>query len=523
MVLNKDPKWTTKETPLDIDLIPDVYFETIESVTAFLNRFRDLGFVINIGSGVAQVVGLYNAQAGEMVKLGQLKITGLVVNLEVNCVLVIIFGNDRHLSDGNWVSRTGALMSIPVDRTLLNAVIDPLGNFLELFEDLWRYEAAINNPAETQPIDTKALGIIKRQPVCEPLQTGIQLVDSLIPIGCGQRELIIGDRQTGKTTIAIDAIINQTLYNTGVIWFYVAIGQKKANVVQIIKKLRNLGALKRGAVILTAADEPAALQYLAPYSGCTLGEWFCTRGSAKVLVIYDDLSKQAVAYRQMSLLLRRPPGREAFPGDVFYLHARLLERACKLSDACGGGSLTALPIIETQAGDVSAFIPTNVISITDGQIYLDPEMFNKGIQPAINVGISVSRVGSKAQVTTMKALAGRLRVSLAEFKEIEMIIKFGSALDKATLAIMERGLRLTELLKQPHSAPLSVREQVLFIFSGVYGWLDLIKYTEVADYKIWLLNYIKTTNLFYEFDVDAELNVDNFNSICESCINTYKS
>ena len=473
------------------------------------------GIILNLSGGVAKVSGLYDAGVGEMVILGRKELIGMVLSLEKDSVSIIIFGNDRDLRQGEWVLATGLEMSIPVGDKHFGTVIDPLGYNLEQDDFEWFEDAVFS------PIDSKAAGLIARHPINEPLQTGIQLVDSLIPIGCGQRELIIGDRQTGKTTIAVDTIINQTKQKSGIYWIYVAAGQKRAGIVFMLQKMNRLSCMSKGIIVLAAADEPAALQYLAPYSGCTIGEWFCNAG-AKVLVVYDDLSKQAVAYRQLSLLLRRPPGREAFPGDVFYLHSRLLERAAKLNNDNGGGSLTAFPIVETQAGDVSAFIPTNVISITDGQIYLDRELFNKGIRPAINVGISVSRVGSKAQVKSMKDLSSQLRIELAQFKEIEILIKFGSALDKTTLLIMERGLRLTELLKQPHSNPLSVDHQIVLIYTGIEGFLDKLEVSSVMNFKVWLLDFVRKSNLLLKFDNSKSVNKNVFNKILKIAVEEFK-
>jgi len=489
--------------------------DSIPFVMFYNNQLTQKGIILELGGGVARVSGLTWAGAGEMVILGENKIKGMVLSLEKNNASIVIFGNDRELRQGDWVISTGVEMSVPVGYKHLGTVIDPLGNSLNGVDSSWLQNAVYTS------VDAKAAGLIQREPVSEPLQTGIQIVDSLIPIGCGQRELIIGDRQTGKSTIALDAIINQTRTNTGVYWIYVAIGQKRAGIVYMFKKLQRLNCAANGLIVLSSSDDPAALQYLAPYSGCTIGEWFANAG-AKVLIIYDDLSKQAVAYRQLSLLLRRPPGREAFPGDVFYLHSRLLERAAKLHVNRGGGSLTAFPVVETQAGDVSAFIPTNVISITDGQIYLDREIFNKGVRPAINVGISVSRVGSKAQVKTMKSLSGKLGIELAQFKEIEVLMKFGSALDKTTLLIMERGLRLTELLKQPHSQPLSVKLQVLYIFTGIFGYLDSIPVSEVSTFKAWLVNFVNTTNIFHKFNTNSDLSEKAFSNFLTEAVKEFK-
>jgi proton translocating ATP synthase F1 alpha subunit len=403
-----------------------------------------------------------------MVLIGPQQIKGMVINLEHNRVGIVIFGNDRSVRQGEMVKRSFEIMNIPLSMKMFGRVIDGLGN--DLTENSSEYLSDVKAKAN---IDTKAIGIIERFSVREPMQTGVKLIDSLIPIGCGQRELIIGDRQTGKTTIAIDTIINQKL-NGYLYCIYVAIGQKRSNVAHIVEKLKRLDCMSNTLVVSSTADDPSSLQYLAPYAGCTVGEWLCKNGGHS-LIIYDDLSKQAVAYRQMSLLLRRPPGREAFPGDVFYLHSRLLERAAKLSVAYGGGSLTALPVIETQAGDVSAYIPTNVISITDGQIFLESSLFNKGIRPAVNVGISVSRIGSAAQVKSLKQIAGKLKLELAQFREVEAFASFGSELDETTLFTLQRGLRLVELLKQNHTSPMSVEIQITEIFGGMRGFLDNYK------------------------------------------------
>ncbi len=420
----------------------------------------ETGIVVYVGDGIARVYGLENCMAGEMLEFPN-GIIGVALNLEVDSVGVAIFGEDRYIKEGDEVRRTGRIFEVPVGEAVVGRVVDPLGNPLDGKGPI--------EAKEFRKIEEKAPGIVYRQPVKEPLQTGIKAIDSMIPIGRGQRELIIGDRQTGKTAIAIDTIINQR--DTDVICIYVAIGQKRSTVAQVVDKLRQYGAMEYTTVVAATASDPAPLQYIAPYAGCAMGEYFRDTGR-HALVIYDDLSKHAVAYRQLSLLLRRPPGREAYPGDVFYLHSRLLERAAKLSDEKGGGSLTALPIIETQAGDVSAYIPTNVISITDGQIYLESDLFYAGVRPAINVGISVSRVGGNAQIKAMKQVAGHLRLFLAQYRELAAFAQFGSDLDKATLEQLRRGERLVELLKQDQYEPLPVEKQIVAIYAGVNGHLD---------------------------------------------------
>ena len=442
----------------------------------------DVGTVLQIGDGVARVYGLSKALMSELVEFPH-GVFGMVLNLEEDNVGCILFGESSDIKEGDTVKRTGRVASMPVGEQMLGRVVNPLGQPIDG-----------RGPIRTEklmPIERKALGVIQRQPVKEPLQTGIKAVDGMIPIGRGQRELIIGDRQTGKTAIALDAIINQKYTHTDkakkagvnpVHCIYVAVGQKSSTVAQVVDKLQQEGAMEYTTVIAATASSPAPMQFIAPYSGATLGEFFRDIGR-HALVVYDDLSKQAQAYRQVSLLLRRPPGREAYPGDVFYLHSRLLERASKLSDDLGGGSLTALPVIETQAGDVSAYIPTNVISITDGQIYLEPGMFNSGIRPAINVGISVSRVGGNAQIKAMKKVAGRLRLELAQYRELEAFAKFGSDLDKATLSQLRRGSRLVELLKQGQYVPMAVEKQVVSIFAGTNGFIDEIPLEHVQRYE----------------------------------------
>src|SRR5215472_4248176 len=444
----------------------------------------EVGQVLSVGDGIARVYGLDNVQAGEMVEFPG-GIRGMALNLETDNVGVVIFGSDATIKEGDTVKRTRAIVDVPVGRGLLGRVVDPLGTPLD-------GKGEITNVAERRRVDVKAPGIIPRKSVNEPMQTGLKAIDSLIPIGRGQRELIIGDRQTGKTAVAIDTIINQREINKSgdeklkLYCIYVAIGQKRSTVAQIVKTLEDSGAMEYTTVVAATASDPAPLQYLAPFAGCTLGEWFRDNGM-HALIIYDDLSKQAVAYRQMSLLLRRPPGREAYPGDVFYLHSRLLERAAKLNAENGSGSLTALPLIETQANDVSAYIPTNVISITDGQIFLETDLFFQGIRPAVNVGISVSRVGGSAQIRAMRQAAGPLKGELAQYREMAAFAKFGSDLDVATQRQLARGERLTELLKQPQYAPLQVEEQVAVIYAGTRGYLDPIPTAAVGRFEEELL------------------------------------
>jgi F-type H+-transporting ATPase subunit alpha len=448
----------------------------------------EVGQVLSVGDGIARVYGLDNVQAGEMVEFPG-GIRGMALNLESDNVGVVIFGNDSTIKEGDTVKRTKAIVDVPVGKGLLGRVVDPLGNPIDGLGD-------ITNVAERRRVDVKAPGIIPRKSVHEPVQTGLKAIDTLIPIGRGQRELIIGDRQTGKTAVAIDAIINQKAINAGtdekakLYCIYVAIGQKRSTVAQIVKTLADAGALEYTIIVTATASEPAPLQFLAPFSGCAMGEWFRDNGM-HALIIYDDLSKQAVAYRQMSLLLRRPPGREAYPGDVFYLHSRLLERAAKLNEDNGAGSLTALPIIETQANDVSAYIPTNVISITDGQIFLETDLFYQGIRPAVNVGISVSRVGSSAQIKAMKTVAGPIKGELAQYREMAAFAKFGSDLDAATQKMLARGERLTELLKQPQYKPFAVEEQVAVIYAGTRGYLDPFPTNKVQAFQEALIAKLK--------------------------------
>ena len=451
----------------------------------------EVGQVLSVGDGIARVHGLDNVRAGEMVEFST-AVKGMALNLESDNVGVVIFGDDRTIKEGDTVKRTEAIVDVPVGKKLLGRVVDALGNPID-------GKGELDKKLERRRVEVKAPGIIPRQSVNQPMQTGLKALDTLIPIGRGQRELIIGDRQTGKTAIAIDTIINQKEINKSgeeedkLYCIYVAIGQKQSTVAQIVKSLEDAGALEYTTVVSATASDPAPLQFLAPYTGCTMGEYFRDNGM-HALIIYDDLSKQAVAYRQMSLLLRRPPGREAYPGDVFYLHSRLLERAAKLNDDKGGGSLTALPIIETQAGDVSAYIPTNVISITDGQIFLETELFNQGIRPAVNVGLSVSRVGSAAQTKAMKKVAGSIKLELAQYREMAAFAQFGSDLDATTQKLLNRGSKLTELLKQDQYSPMTVAQQVIAVFSGVRGFLDNVELSEIKDLEKEIYEKVKTSN-----------------------------
>ena len=448
----------------------------------------EVGEVLSVGDGIARVHGLDQVQAGEMVEFpGGIK--GMALNLEVDNVGIVIFGDDRNIKEGDTVKRTGDIVDVPVGKDLLGRVVDALGNPIDGKGPIVTDDRA--------RVEVKAPGIIPRKSVHEPVQTGLKAIDALIPIGRGQRELIIGDRQTGKTALVIDTIINQRTVNESddelekLYCIYVAIGQKRSTVAQLVKTLEDYDALKYSIVVAATASEPAPLQFLAPYTGCTMGEFFRDNGMHAV-IFYDDLSKHAVAYRQMSLLLRRPPGREAYPGDVFYLHSRLLERAAKMNDDNRAGSLTALPVIETQAGDVSAYIPTNVISITDGQIFLETELFFKGIRPAVNVGLSVSRVGSAAQIKAMKQVAGSIKLELAQYREMAAFAQFSSDLDQATQNLLARGARLTELLKQPQYTPLPIEEQVVTIFAGVNGYTDAIEVNQVTQFEARLLDEIRS-------------------------------
>ena len=437
-----------------------------------------VGTVLNVGDGIAEVYGLEDAMSGELLEFPE-GVMGMALNLEENSVGCVLLGDQTKVQEGDTVKRTGRVVEVPVGQGLVGRVVNALGQPID-------GQGPIENEGY-RPVENKAPGVIDRQPVDTPLQTGLKAVDSMVPIGRGQRELIIGDRQTGKTAIGIDAIINQK--DEDVICIYVAIGQKKSTVAQLVEKLKKNDAMDYSIIVSASASESAPLQYIAPYSGCAIGEHFMHQGK-DVLIIYDDLSKHAVAYREMSLLLRRPPGREAYPGDVFYLHSRLLERAARLNDDLGGGSLTALPIIETQAGDVSAYIPTNVISITDGQIYLENELFNSGVRPAINVGISVSRVGGAAQIKAMKSVAGSLRIDLSQYRELEAFAQFGSDLDKSTQRRLARGERLVELLKQPQYSPMEVEDQVLSIFTAVKGYIDEIPVNDIQRFESEFLKYV---------------------------------
>src|SRR5688500_3159059 len=461
-----------------------------DQIASFGNEAQvsETGQVLSVGDGIARIHGLDNVQAGEMVEFEN-GVKGMALNLEADNVGVVIFGSDSDISEGSGVKRTGTIVDVPIGKALLGRVVDALGNPIDGKGPI--------ETAERRRVEVKAPGIIPRKSVHEPVQTGLKALDALVPIGRGQRELIIGDRQTGKTAVALDTFINQKEINKSgkesekLYCIYVAVGQKRSTVAQIVRALEESGALEYSIVVAATASEPAPLQFLAPYTGCAMGEFFRDNGR-HALITYDDLSKQAVAYRQMSLLLRRPPGREAYPGDVFYLHSRLLERAAKLSDAEGAGSLTALPVIETKAGDVSAYIPTNVISITDGQVYLQDDLFKAGVRPAVDVGISVSRVGGDAPIQSMKSVAGTLTLDLAQFRELEAFATFGSELDKISAAQLERGYRLTELLKQNLNSPMPVEEQVVSIYAGTKGHLDDIPIADVKRFESELLDYTRT-------------------------------
>ncbi len=477
-----------------MDIRPSEISDVLKAQISGLADSADLaetGQVISVSDGVATIYGLDNVQAGEMVEFND-GLKGMALNLNQDSVGVVIFGDDRQVREGDTVKRTQSIVDVPVGKELLGRVVDAMGNPID-------GKGPINSAARSR-VEVKAPGIVYRKSVHEPLQTGIKAIDALIPIGRGQRELIIGDRQTGKTAIAVDAILNQQQPNevaaddSGKMFcIYVAIGQKRSTVAQVVKKLEEAGAMDYTIVVAATASDPAPLQFLAPYTGCAMGEYFRDNGM-HATIIYDDLSKQAVAYRQMSLLLRRPPGREAYPGDVFFIHSRLLERAAKMSDDQGAGSLTALPVIETQSGDVSAYIPTNVISITDGQIFLETDLFYKGVRPAVNVGLSVSRVGSAAQIKAMKQVAGTIKLELAQFREMEAFAQFGSDLDAATQKLLARGQRLTELLKQPQYAPLLAEEQVCVIYAGVKGYLDRLDVKQVGEFEEALLRELRTTH-----------------------------
>jgi F-type H+-transporting ATPase subunit alpha len=451
----------------------------------------EVGQVLSVGDGIARVYGLDNVQAGEMVEFEN-GVRGMALNLEIDNVGIVIFGNDREIKEGQTVKRTGAIVDVPVGKGLLGRVVDALGNPID-------GKGPVKADKRAR-VDVKAPGIIPRKSVHEPMATGLKAIDSLIPIGRGQRELIIGDRQTGKTAIALDTILNQKPLNAQpdekikLYCVYVAVGQKRSTVAQFVKVLEEQGALDYSIVVAATASDPAPMQFLAPFAGCTMGEYFRDNGMHAV-IIYDDLSKQAVAYRQMSLLLRRPPGREAYPGDVFYLHSRLLERAAKMNDDNGAGSLTALPVIETQANDVSAYIPTNVISITDGQIFLETDLFYQGIRPAVNVGLSVSRVGSAAQTKAMKKVAGKIKGELAQYREMAAFAQFGSDLDATTQRLLNRGARLTELLKQPQFSPLKMEEQVCVIYAGTSGYLDKLEVSRVRAFESGLLTLLRSKHV----------------------------
>ena len=483
------------------------------------SEITEVGQVLSIGDGIARIYGLDNVQAGEMVMFDD-GTRGMALNLEDDNVGVVLFGSDANIKEGDTVKRTNSIVDVPVGKELLGRVVDALGNPID-------GKGNIESQNRSR-IEVKAPGIIPRKSVSEPMQTGLKAIDSLIPIGRGQRELIIGDRQTGKTAIAIDTIINQKSINeTGdetkkLYCIYVGIGQKRSSIAQTVKALEDAGAMEYTTVVAATASDAAPLQFLAPYTGCSMGEYFRDNGM-HALIIYDDLSKQAVAYRQMSLLLRRPPGREAFPGDVFYLHSRLLERAAKMNDENGGGSLTALPVIETQANDVSAFIPTNVISITDGQIFLETELFNQGIRPAVNVGLSVSRVGSAAQTKAMKKVAGSIKLELAQYREMAAFAQFGSDLDASTQKLLNRGSKLTELLKQNQYSPMTIAEQVVSIFTGVNGYLDDLELNQIRDFEKDLFELIKSSHsdIIESINSSGDLN-DDASSKLTSIIEEFK-
>jgi len=498
---------------IDASEISEILKSEIEGLTNE-SEISEVGTVLTVGDGIARVYGLNNVQAGEMVEFPG-KIKGMALNLEDDNVGVVIFGSDKSIKEGDIVKRTNSIVEVPSGKGLLGRVVDGLGNPIDGKGPL--------KDVKFRRAEVKAPGIIPRKSVHEPMQTGIKAIDSLIPIGRGQRELIIGDRQTGKTSVIIDTILNQKEANKNtdeskkLYCIYVSIGQKRSTVAQIVKTLEENDALKYSIVVAATASDPAPLQFLAPYTGCAMGEFFRDNGMHAV-IFYDDLSKQAVAYRQMSLLLRRPPGREAFPGDVFYIHSRLLERAAKMGDDHGAGSLTSLPVIETQAGDVSAYIPTNVISITDGQIFLETELFFKGIRPAVNVGLSVSRVGSAAQIKAMKQVSGSIKLDLAQFREMEAFSQFASDLDQSTKDLLERGRRLTEILKQPQYKPLRVEQQVLIIFAGVKGYLDKISVNDVTKFESFLLEQMKDKGKDIISKIDKEQSI---NDQLENEINTF--
>src|SRR6187455_861122 len=467
--------------PIKANEINDIIRKQIQNFEAGVT-VMEVGTVIKVGDGIAEIHGLEKVMAGELLEFPH-DVRGLALNLEEDKVGAVLFGEFQKIKEGDLVKRTGRIMQVPVGDALVGRVVDVLGNPID--------DGGPIVTDEYYPVERIAPGVVDRQPVKEPLQTGLKAIDAMVPIGRGQRELIIGDRQTGKTAVAVDTIINQK--GKDVICIYVAIGQKASTVAQVVKKLEDYGAMDYTIVVKATASDPAAMQFLAPYSGAAIGEYFRDNGR-HALTIYDDLSKQAAAYREISLLLRRPPGREAYPGDVFYLHSRLLERAAKLSDLMGGGSLTSLPIIETQAGDISAYIPTNVISITDGQIFLEADLFNSGVRPAINVGNSVSRVGGSAQVKAMKSVAGGLRVDLAQYRELEAFAAFGSDMDKASRAQLDRGARLVELLKQPQYQPMDVEKQVLVIWSATNGYTDDIAIEDIRRFETSLLKFVENSH-----------------------------
>ena len=489
----------------------------------FIQSVEEIGRVVSVGDGIARVYGLSNVEMGELV-IFENDIQGMVLNLEEDHVGIVIFSEDGSVSEGGQVKRANKIVDVPVGKELLGRVVDGLGNPIDGL-----------GPIETEKrsrVELKAPGIISRKSVSEPMFTGIKAIDALIPIGRGQRELIIGDRQTGKSAIALDAMLNQKKShqsddeNKKLYCIYVAIGQKRSSVAQLVQTLKEEGAMEYSIVVAATSSDPAPLQYLAPYVGCAMGEYFRDNGM-HALITYDDLSKHAVAYRQMSLLLRRPPGREAFPGDVFYLHSRLLERSAKLNDELGGGSLTALPIVETQAGDVSAYIPTNVISITDGQIFLETDLFYKGIRPAVNVGLSVSRVGSAAQIKAMKQVAGKIKLDLAQYREMAAFSQFASDLDVSTKKLLDRGERLTELLKQDQYSPLTISQQVISIFAGVRGYLDSIKVNQIKNFEKDLLNIMEAnySHILEKIELEGKITKDmeeEIGNILESFVKSYK-
>jgi F-type H+-transporting ATPase subunit alpha len=497
-----------------------------QRITNYYTKLQvdEIGRVVSVGDGIARVYGLNKIQAGEMVEFSN-GVKGMALNLEKENVGIVIFGTDTAIKEGDIVKRTGDIVDVPVGTSLLGRVVDGLGVPIDGKGPL--------SSVERKRVEVKAPGIIARKSVHEPMQTGLKAVDSLVPIGRGQRELIIGDRQTGKTAIAIDTILNQKSINTSgaatgsnekLYCVYVAIGQKRSTVAQLVKILSERGALEYSIIVAATASDPAPLQFLAPYSGCAMGEYFRDNGM-HALIIYDDLSKQSVAYRQMSLLLRRPPGREAFPGDVFYLHSRLLERAAKMSDQTGAGSLTALPVIETQAGDVSAYIPTNVISITDGQIFLETELFYRGIRPAINVGLSVSRVGSAAQMKAMKQVCGSLKLELAQYREVAAFAQFGSDLDAATQYLLNRGARLTEVLKQAQYSPIPIEQQVVVIYAAVKGYLDQIPISSITQYEQELLKAVDPSilsNIAQQKNLTEQINTQ-LADFCKQFTHTFLS